>query len=160
MKKKIHKIIGVALTLAMVLSLTVALAPVASANPGDNEWSKFSTPAQGPSYDYILADYEGNVPVIGPIVMAIDGTLYCQAYETGGTPVKDAESFLFKSEDGGYSWRDVGGSTKVELPVVTSIGACEHALLGESVNAGLRPSCFNHYALYVFASVIPFVGPL
>jgi len=136
MKKKIARILGVGLTLVMVLSLTVALAPVVSADPDENEWSKFTIPEQGSDGDWVLANYFYEYDTgawtdddrIGPLAMSIDGTLYCQAYGLDVGPdrpalIEGANSFLFKSEDGGYTWDDVGkvkGDDRVIVDIACS----------------------------------------
>ncbi len=94
MKRKIYKIMGVALTLVMVLSLFAFAAPVA-ADPDENEWSKFSYPDEGSGDDWF---YNPDIDYVGPIAMTVDGeALYCAAYD-------GSEYHLFKSEDDGRTW--------------------------------------------------------
>jgi hypothetical protein len=92
--KKISRILGVVLTLVMVLTLAVALAPVASADPGANKWTKFGTPAQGSDGKYIMWD---DIVYLGPMARAIDGTIYITVYD--GT-----NYLLFSSTDDGRTW--------------------------------------------------------
>jgi len=92
MKKKIHKIFGVSLTLVMVLSLMMFFAPVAiAADYEENDWGEWGLPDTEPDTD------------IGPIAVAPDGTLYA------GVFYEDASDYFWKvcmSEDDGYTWDD------------------------------------------------------
>jgi photosystem II stability/assembly factor-like uncharacterized protein len=94
MKKKLHKILGVALTVTLLASLMVGLA-AAPAAAGPNKWFKLSIPMHGADGDYFIDNTIDAGP--GPWAQAIDGTLYC--YASRGT----AEQ-LFKSTDEGRSW--------------------------------------------------------
>jgi len=91
MKKRIYKILGVALTVALLGSLMVGAVP-ASADILD--WEKYTIPKEGKSGDYVL--YDGSD--VGPIAIASDGTIY--ASELNVTDDCD----LFKSTDGGHTW--------------------------------------------------------
>jgi photosystem II stability/assembly factor-like uncharacterized protein len=106
MKIKIHKILGVALTVAMLVSLIVGFSavPAAAKTYDTNEWEKWETPEEGSGGDYIL--YDGSdVTAIG---ITIDGTLYAGvAYDEnddGDMLDADDEYQIFKSTDDGASW--------------------------------------------------------
>jgi hypothetical protein len=93
MKKRIYKILGVALTVALVGSLMVGAAPAAADDV--LEWDKYTIPKEGKAGDYIL--YDGSD--VGPIAVTSDGeTIY--ASELNTTDDYD----LFKSTDGGHTW--------------------------------------------------------
>jgi len=101
MKKKPSKILGVALTLVMVLSLFAFAAPVA-ADPDVNEWSKFSYPDEGSDGDWF---WEDSLYSVGPMALAINGDLYAYAYVGDGDWTDDdIDSNIFKSDDGGRTW--------------------------------------------------------
>jgi hypothetical protein len=89
MKKKIHKLLGVVLTATLVASLTVGLLG-APAFAGGNSWSEFDVPADGSTDDYFMDLDLGD---LGPMDMAIDGTLYVGAWY-------DGDPHIFKSTDG------------------------------------------------------------
>jgi hypothetical protein len=93
MKSKLYKIFGVALTVVMLASLMVFAIP-ASANPGDNEWTKFAYPKAGADGKYFFDD---TITYVGPLAMAINGNLYCAADPAGAAS-------LMKSTDGGRTW--------------------------------------------------------
>lgn len=96
MKRKIHKILGVTLTLVMVLTLAVAFSPIpALANPDEEAWEIFDIPVVGLAGDYFM---DNTIIGMGPFAKAIDGTLYL--YVAGGAPLGD----LYKSEDDGRTW--------------------------------------------------------
>jgi len=95
MKRKLKGVLGVALTLVMVLSLTVAFAPVAAAaDYTENDWGEWGLPS-------IDADTD-----VGTMAVAPDGTLYAAVFYED-----DGEWFwkVMKSEDDGYEWDEVGG---------------------------------------------------
>jgi hypothetical protein len=76
MKSKISKIMGVAVTLAMVLSLTAGFAAApAAASPDEtlNEWYTFDYPVEGKDGGWF---YDPSILGDGEITKAIDGTLY------------------------------------------------------------------------------------
>jgi len=94
MKSKIHKILGVGLTLVLVVSLTIAIAAPVSA--GENEWSSPAVPAkEGSDGDWLWSSDIDAGP--GPLAMAIDGTLYCYAEI-------DTEEHVLQSTDDGRTW--------------------------------------------------------
>jgi hypothetical protein len=93
MKNRILKILGVAVTLAMVLSLAVGFvsAPAASANPGEtlNEWYTFDYPVEGEDGGWFM---EHSIQQVGEITEAIDGTLYTHVQFCSG---QAPHTFLF-----------------------------------------------------------------
>jgi hypothetical protein len=105
MKKKIFKILGVAVTLAMVLSLTAGFAAApAAANPGEtlNEWYTFDYPAEGSDGDWFRAgswDNDEFIYGMRELTQAINGDLYVYADIGDG-----GSDEILKSEDGGRSW--------------------------------------------------------
>jgi hypothetical protein len=108
MKNRILKILGVAVTLAMVLSLAVGFvsAPAASASPGEtlNEWYKFDYPASGEDGGWL---YDPSIRADGKITQAIDGTLYVSVARNLPDAIFDATS---------------GTITITEFPVDTETG--------------------------------------
>jgi photosystem II stability/assembly factor-like uncharacterized protein len=97
MRKKIYKILGVALTLTLLASLVVGFA-AAPASANTLEWSKKNLPKAGEDGDWFRgADYD-DIDSLGPIVKAIDGTLYV----AGDI---DGDYHVFKSTDDGREWK-------------------------------------------------------
>ncbi|MFC2012966.1 hypothetical protein ACFLUE_01615 [Chloroflexota bacterium] len=95
MKRRILKILALSLILVMVLSLTiVTVAPVSAE---ENEWSEFTYFKEGADGDWFYSNDIDNGP--GPITRAIDGTLYC--YAMVGI---EMDSHVFKSIDEGRTW--------------------------------------------------------
>lgn len=86
MKTKIWKILGVAASLAMVLSLAVTAVPVAAA---EQDWSKVAMPATASGTD------------VGPIVVGSDGAIYAAV----GTDTASTYDIV-KSTDGGFTWEE------------------------------------------------------
>ncbi|MFC2013091.1 hypothetical protein ACFLUE_02260, partial [Chloroflexota bacterium] len=78
MKRRIFKILGLGLTLAMVLSLTVVMAAPVLAE--ENEWSTFTYFEEGADGDWF---YSENMNGPYSIARTIGGTLYC--YTTVGS---------------------------------------------------------------------------
>ena len=89
MKTKFKGVLGVALTLVLLLSLTVGMAVPAAA--GTLEWSKMSFPKDSSDGDYFR---DADITAVGPVAKAIDGSLFAYAAGVG----------LVKSDDGGRSW--------------------------------------------------------
>ena len=116
MNKKISSILGVALVLALVLTLGAAFVPantpVAQADPGVTKWEKFPTPRQGSLNDYLLVPTSSGVSNWaagpGPLEKGLDGALY--AYWDVG-----AATNLYKSTDMGRSWSRCSGSTSSDV---------------------------------------------
>ncbi len=94
MKSKLKGVLGVALTLLLLLSLFAFAIPTATASSDVNEWSKFSYPDEGSEGDWF---YDPDIDYVGPIAMAINGDLYCAAYD-------GSDYHLFKSDDNGRAW--------------------------------------------------------
>jgi len=96
MKSKIHKILGVVLTLALVLSMGVVFmaAPV-SADP--DEWSTYDYPDEGADGDYFYDSLITAGP--GPIARDIDGTFWVFA-----NPDTGANDLLKSLDTEGRSW--------------------------------------------------------
>jgi len=114
MKNKIFKILGVAVTLAMVLTLAAAFSTPATASPAEtlNEWYTFAYPEAGSEGDWFrMGPDEEQIYDIGPIAEAINGDLYVFVYLKG---TDDDENHIFKSEDSGRTWEDTG-YTDVEV---------------------------------------------
>lgn len=118
MKKKITRIVGVAISLVLVCSLAIALAPAApvnevSADPGSGIWTKFPTPRSGALSDYLMTSTSNTQVGPGPVAQAIDGTLYVY-WDVG--EVDD----LYKSTDNGRTWGRCSSSTD-EMPSMTIV---------------------------------------
>jgi len=88
MKTKLHKILGVALTLSLVLSLGFALS-VAPAAADDDEWSAYDIPAEGADGDYFMDD---GIDVVGPITRDMDGYFWAYVELNGGNDEHIAKS--------------------------------------------------------------------
>jgi len=111
MNKKIHKILGVGLTLVMALSLTFALSAPAMAD--EEEWSLFSVPTASVAGALNDGFMSALIATPGPIARAIDGTLYL--YVAGAAPFVD----LFSSDDNGRTWSAT--DFKTDFPAATAI---------------------------------------
>ena len=106
MKTKIFKILGVAVTVAMVLTLAAAFAAPAAGAETLNKWYKFGYPKAGSAGDWFRQGTGAEqIYGTGPIAEAINGDLYCYV-EISGTD--GDRCHIFKSEDGGRSWADTG----------------------------------------------------
>jgi len=105
MKNKIHKILGVAITLGLVLSFVSAALPAAGAET-INEWYKFDYPKAGSAGDWFrTGDWEDGeiIEEVREITQAINGDLYVYVkLEEGGY------DHIFKSTDSGHSWEATG----------------------------------------------------
>jgi hypothetical protein len=73
MKTRIFKILGVAVTVAMVLTLAAAFSAPAAGAETINEWYKFSYPDPGEDGDWF---YDPGIDAIGPMAEAINGDVY------------------------------------------------------------------------------------
>ena len=93
MKKKISRILGVVLSLALLSSLAIVSAPVSA---GTQVWSTFATPAAGAAAGRVLDP--GNT-FTGPFAIDKDGTAIYAASDVGG-----GGAALVKSQDGGRTW--------------------------------------------------------
>jgi photosystem II stability/assembly factor-like uncharacterized protein len=97
MKIKLHKLLGVLLTVTVLVSLMVgaAASPVAA---DELEWSEFDFPEEGADGGYL---YDPEIEFLGPIAQAIDGTYYIGAWvdEDGDDVLDDDENILFTSTD-------------------------------------------------------------
>jgi len=98
--KRIHKLLGIVLTLALVCSLGLVFmaAPVA-ADPDPDVWDEYDVPLEGADSDYL---WDGTLDggYAGPMDMAINGDLYIAVNDL------DADGFhdLLRSTDGGRTW--------------------------------------------------------
>lgn len=120
MKKKIHRILGVVLTLALLSSLAIVAAVPVAAQPGENEWGEIDLPVVAPGTDVDL------------LAQAADGTLFASVFYDGTYGTTTAEKAkrntwaIVKSvpnADGiaGFTWKDTGFTKHV--PEITAI-AC------------------------------------
>jgi len=91
MKNRIHKIMGVSLSLVIAMALIMGFAAPASAAETINEWYKFDYPGPGADDGWL---YSPDIMRVGEIIEAIDGTLYvhvrrcvpeARLWVTGGT---------------------------------------------------------------------------
>ena len=103
MKKRITKILGVVLSLALLSSLAMIAAPVTAA-PGENAWGAITLPAVAPGSDVEL------------IAQAADGTLFASVYDASGTP----DWIVYKSTDGGWTWKATGFSSAVAVTAIVA----------------------------------------
>jgi len=93
MKKRITKILGVVLSLALLSSLAMVASPVI-AQPGENEWAEIDLPPVAPGTDVEL------------LATAADGTLFASVYDAAAGP---GYWTIYKSEPGadgiaGWEW--------------------------------------------------------
>jgi len=97
-------VVGIALTLVLLASLTVGLAGApAGADPGTLKFTTLALPQVGPDGGY-WAYPDANV---GPIAVSPDGGILFAAVEDTAYDVWA----LMRSNNGGYSWRDLTGFT-------------------------------------------------
>jgi len=94
MKKRFSKILGVALTIAMVASLFVFAIPVA-AQPGDQTWAAQTIPT-------VTGNVILNGSDVADIAVASDGTIY--AINNGPGVTANLAGSVLKSTDGGQSF--------------------------------------------------------
>ncbi len=102
MKNKIHKIMGVGITLVIAMALVMGFAAPVAASPAEtiNEWYKFEYPVPGEDGDWL---YDPYITRLGEITEAIDGTLYVHVQRTldaepvdsGGLPDPHPDDFHF-----------------------------------------------------------------
>jgi len=112
MKTKFYKLIGIALTVVLLASLTVGLAgvPAGAADSSNLKFTKLDLPqVEAWTNEADFAVSEGDYWVtpnadVGPIAMSPDGgVLFAGANDDGGTFYE-----VLKSLDGGYSWTVTG----------------------------------------------------
>ena len=97
MKTKFSRMLGVALTIAMVASLFVFAIPVA-AQPGETVWATQTIPTA--TGNVIL-----NASDVGDITVASDGTIYVINNDNAVTA--NLANAVLKSTDGGQSFSGV-----------------------------------------------------
>jgi len=133
MKSKIHKIMGLAVTLGIVLTFVVALLPAApvAASPAEtlNEWYKYGYPKAGSAGDWFregaYAEDEAIVET-GEITESKDGDLYVYVETVGPAETSSTHYYrIFKSTDGGHSWAATGYED-VEITCTGSLYAPGH----------------------------------
>jgi len=105
MKNRIHKILGVGITLVIAMALVMGFAAPAAANPGDydfdgkiNEWVPFQF-VEGEDGGWF---YDPLIYSVREITEAINGDLYACV------GIADGSYHIFKSGDGARSWADTG----------------------------------------------------
>ncbi len=134
MKSKISKIMGVAVTLAMVLSLTAGFAAApAAASPDEtiNEWYQFDYPVEGEDGGWF---YDPSILADGKITEAIDDTLYVSVvrYMSDAT-FDDIDGTLtiteFDNSDTGMVTADIDGDWNG--PETDFVACFEWNLLGQ-----------------------------
>jgi hypothetical protein len=112
MKNRILKILGVAVTLAMVLTLTAAFsAAPAAANPGEtlNQWYKYEYPKAGSDGNWFRqGTTTEKIDEVREITQAINGDLYVYV-QLGATNTNQ----IFKSTDGGHTWAETNYSATI-----------------------------------------------
>jgi len=123
MKKKIHKIMGVGLTLVLVITFAIGMGAPVAASPDTDEWeageAPFDLPSEGSTGDWF---YDPTLADMGPIDRAINGDLYVYA-------LIGSDFEILKSEDGGRTWSktdyedDLSGEAAVVAIVCSSIDA-------------------------------------
>jgi len=81
LKNRIHKILGVGITLVIAMALVMGFAAPVAASPAEtiNEWYKFEYPVPGADGDWLYDPYTWR---IGEITEATDGTLYVHVQRT------------------------------------------------------------------------------
>jgi hypothetical protein len=134
MKKKMHKILAVALTLTLLVGLVFGLAAVPAA-AGTLTWDKEAFPAAGFAGKYFR---DSSITALGPMAMAIDGTLF--AGVEVNVPVVAQK--LYKSADGGRTWSATtyAGGTIVDIAVSTedadALWVADNTYVYRSLNGG------------------------
>lgn len=108
MKGKKSRIFGVLMALVLALTLAGVGAPApASADPGVLDWSEVIIPGVGaPTENQLAPDTS-----LGPIAVSPDGrTLLAAVVDETAVPPPSAW-YLYRSTDGGYTWREMTGFT-------------------------------------------------
>ena len=121
MKKKIHRILGIGLTLVLAISLSLGMAAPVAADT--QEWSAgdepFDFPDEGSDGDWF---WSSDLEEIGPMAQAINGDLYVCAYDD------DASVWmLLMSDDGGRTWSATDYEDDVDAQVVDIAVSSEDA---------------------------------
>ena len=113
MKRK-SKIFSIGLAIMLALSLVVVAAPPSpvAAEPTANRWAPVPIPAQRAPGAWVLAE---GATVVGPIAIAIDGTLYAYANAPLAAPPAPVAHGLFRSVDGGRRWTRLIGIPGLSL---------------------------------------------
>jgi len=101
-KNKIHRILGVVLTLALLSSLAIVAAVPVAAQPGENEWDEIDLPVVAPGTDVDL------------LAQAADGTLFASVYKSA----TGDDYIIYKSTDGGWTWKATEFSSNVEITAI------------------------------------------
>jgi len=119
MKNRIHKIMGVGITLVIAMALVMGFAAPVAASPGEfegtpQEWTGFVADRGADSGWFLQGSWTDNEHInkVGPIAEAINGDLY--AYVELRPYADDTDDHIFKSTDGARSWADTG-YTDVEV---------------------------------------------
>lgn len=102
MKTKLSKILGVALTVALLSSLFVFAAPT-PVSAGTLSWTPVAIPTLA-NNNLVAATTD-----VGPVCVGPDGTMYA-ARNDATTPLGVAPA-VFRSPNGGYTWIPCGGLT-------------------------------------------------
>ena len=102
MKKRITKILGVVLSLALLSSLAIVAAPVTAA-PGLNTWGAITLPPVMENSDVDL------------IAVAADGTLFASVYKYSAL---GDDYIIYKSTDGGWKWKATEFTSDVEVTAI------------------------------------------
>ncbi len=102
MKNKIHKILGVSLTLVIALSLVAGFAVPVAAAETINEWYEFDYPVEGEDGDWF---YDSTIGSVGPVAEAINEDLYAA--------VSFGQGALFDVEGGGLYIEDLYPNTGI-----------------------------------------------
>ncbi len=120
MKSKISKILGIVLSLALLSSMAIAVAPV-SAAPGVNAWDEITLPVTG-------------INGVDELEIAPNGDMYVSSFTTSDDLPYTGSNYiwwdLYKSTDGGYTWtvtdldyEKLGGSDSNDSDEITAIAA-------------------------------------
>jgi len=102
MKTKLPKILGVALTLMLVISLFAFAVPVAAA-PGDMQWAAQAVPTTGDGFGNVVL----NGATLADFAVAGDGTTIYAVNNAVNMNAAAAPFALYKSVDGGQSFSGI-----------------------------------------------------
>jgi hypothetical protein len=111
MKNKIYKLLGVALVLVLLASLTVGLTAIpAAADPGKLKFDKVSLPKMGEDGRYVLTPESELGPIAtSPAGEALFAAVYDYDADTTNGPAWQGDPIVMKSTDGGYTWKALEG---------------------------------------------------